>query len=584
MPHSIAITGSGIICAIGNDKTTVAASLQNHKSGIGTMRYLRSVHQELPVGEVKLSNDELKERLGISLDMEISRTSLLGAYALRQAIDEAGLSITQLNGKRVTFISGTTVGGMDVTERYYHSMIEGNQEALKYITQHDCGSNTEEIANILGLKCEVTTISTACSSALNAIILGARMLLAHETDCVLAVGTESLSVFHLNGFNSLMILDHDPCRPFDATRQGLNLGEGAAYVVLERGDDIKREVSIQAYIRGYGNRCDAFHQTATSPNGEGAYLAMKDAIEMGRIAVDDIDYINAHGTGTPDNDRSESEAIKRLFGSTVPCISSTKSYTGHTTSASGSIETVISMIAMQHHFVPANISWKMQDENCITPQSTTEHKPLNNVLCNSFGFGGNDASLLLSASEVEMEDIAMKESRILAEYEVTHPEELKELKEMISPAESRRMGKLMKASLLTALKCLQKAGDMVPDAIIIATKFGMLENGEKILDSLHTNGEESISPTLFMQSTHNTLAGLMAIRFKSHGYNITYSQGDDSLDWAIRDAKKLLAENKAKTVLVGLHDECPPNFREFHQALGLDVPPEIYSKSILLTT
>lgn len=583
MSHSIAITGSGIICAIGSDKKTVAKSLQNRKSGIGIMQHLNSVHKELPVGEVKQSNDELKELLGVSLDIELSRTTLLGAYALKQAIDDAGLSIAQLNDKKVTLISGTTVGGMDVTEHHYHSMVEGNKDALKYVTRHDCGSNTSEISKLLDLNCEVITISTACSSALNAIILGVRMLLANETDYVLAGGSESLSVFHLNGFNSLMILDHEQCRPFDATRKGLNLGEGAAYVVLERKDDIKRDVNIQAFVRGYGNRCDAFHQTATSPNGEGAFLAMKDALEMGHISVSEIDYINAHGTGTPDNDRSESAAIKRLFGSNVPCVSSTKSYTGHTTSASGSIETVISIISMQNSFVPVNIPWKLQDEGCIIPQTISEHKSLNNVLCNSFGFGGNDSSLLLSTSEVEIDDIVIKENRILAEYEVTDPDELKELKEFVSPIESRRMGKLMKASLLTSLKCLKKADYIIPDAIIVATKFGMLENGEKILDCLDINGEKGISPTLFMQSTHNTIAGTMAIRFKSHGYNITYSQGEDSLGWAIKDANKLLSEGKVKTVLVGLHDECSSKFRIFYETLGLDVPPEIYSKSILLT-
>lgn len=583
MSQSIAITGSGIICAIGNDKKTVAESLQNHRSGIGTMQHLSSVHKELPVGEVKQSNEELKILLNISLDVEVSRTSLLGAYALRQAIDEAGLSVEQLKDKRVTLISGTTVGGMDVTERHYHSMVEGDKEALKLVTKHDCGSNTEEIAKLIGLSCEVTTISTACSSALNAIILGARMLLANETDYVLAGGSESLSVFHLNGFNSLLILDHEQCRPFDATRQGLNLGEGAAYVVLERKDDIKRDVNIQAFVRGYGNRCDAFHQTATSPDGEGAFLAMKDALEMGHIAIDEIDYINAHGTGTQDNDRSESAAIKRLFGSNIPCVSSTKSYTGHTTSASGSIETVISIIAMQNNFVPVNIPWKLQDEDCITPRIITQHKALNNVLCNSFGFGGNDSSLLLSTSEFKIDEITVQDNSILAEYEVTDSEELKELKEFVSPIESRRMGKLMKASLLTSLKCLKNAGDIVPDAIIVATKFGMLENGEKILDSLDANGEESISPTQFMQSTHNTIAGSMAIRFKSHGYNITYSQGEESLAWAIKDAHKLLSEGKAESVLVGLHDECPSKFRAFYERLGLDVPTEIYSKSILFT-
>lgn len=584
MTHGIAITGSGIVCAIGADKTMVADALKSQRSGIGTMQHLKSTHKELPVGEVKMTNDQLKESLGVATTLEISRTSLLGAYALRQAIDDAGFTVEQLNKSRVALISGTTVGGMDITEQHYKAMTAGDVKSLQYIEQHDCGSNTNDIAKILGLRCQVTTISTACSSAINAIILGARMLLAGEVDYVLAGGSESLSLFHLNGFNSLMILDHEQCRPFDSTRQGLNLGEGAAFVVLQRTDSLGQDAIVQAYVAGFGNRCDAFHQTATSPEGIGAYLAMKDALTMANIAPETIDYINAHGTGTPDNDRSESVAIAKLFGSQLPYVSSTKSYTGHTTSASGSIETVISLIAMHEHFVPVNIPWASQDADCLTPYiESGVSRDLHTVLCNSFGFGGNDSSLLLTDYKVQLEATKADETRILAESEVCTVEELAGLKEFISPIETRRMSKMMKASLLTSIRCLKEAGIQQPDAIIIATRFGMLENGEKILDNIVTNGEDGISPTQFMQSTHNTIAGALAIRFNCHGYNITYSQGSESLDWALRDARKLLAEGKVKTVLVGLHDECPPKFQSFYKACGIEVSSELVSKSILMS-
>ena len=180
MAKSICITGSGIICAIGTDKESVLNSLQKKQSGIGTIQYLQSDHKELPVGEVKMSNEELKSSLKIEESKDISRTTLLGAYALKQAIRNSGITDEYMNDKRVTFISGTTVGGMDVTERYYHHMLNGDSDALNYVLQHDCGSNTEEIARYSGIDCDATTISTACSSALNAIILGVRMLLSGE--------------------------------------------------------------------------------------------------------------------------------------------------------------------------------------------------------------------------------------------------------------------------------------------------------------------------------------------------------------------------------------------------------------------
>ena len=148
--------------------------------------------------------------------------------------------------------------------------------------------------------------------------------------------------------------------------------------------------------------------------------------------------------------------------------------------------------------------------------------------------------------------------------------------------EARRMGKITKAAFLSSMRALEMVGIERPDAIVVATRFGMLENGEDILNNLVRYGEEGISPTQFMQSTHNTLAGALAIKFKCHGYNITYSHGEESLDWAVRDAKKLIAEGLAKTVLVGIHDESPEIFRSFHERLRVSVPSELYSKSFIL--
>ena len=550
---------------MGTDKESVQTSLLENRTGIGELCYLKSRHKELPAGEVKMSDAELRNALAVTAEEEVSRTALLGAYALRQALDDAHLSAQSLKGKRVALISGTTVGGTEATEQY------------------SCGNNTQAIARMVGIDCEQSTVSTACSSALNAIILGTRMLLCGETDIVLAGGTEALSLFHLNGFNSLMILDHDVCRPFDATRQGLNLGEGAAYLVLQRTPDARQQGSnIQAYITGWGNRCDAYHQTATSGNGEGAFLAMTEALQMAHLKPEEIDYVNAHGTGTPDNDKSESTALRRVFTENMPPVSSTKSLTGHTTSASGSIEAVICLIAMQNRFIPANYGWNNSTPDCITPVSETTQKELHHVLCNSFGFGGNDSSLIISDKEMPFDDVPQKDYILTGENEIIREEELKELREYISPMESRRMCKVMKAAFLTSLRAIQKAGITKPDAIIVATQYGMLENGEKILNTIHEQGEESISPTLFMQSTHNTLAGALAIHLGCHGYNITYSQGEESLQWALRDARRLIREGKAGSVLVGLHNHVPPSFKVVLDRQGITEPYEIYSKSIII--
>lgn len=608
---NIAITGEGIVSAIGLNKQEVLRSLLEGKTGIGEMKYLQSVHHELPVGEVKLSNEQMKQMLDISATQMMSRTSMMGILALRQALDEAGIESSRISELdiplRIALVSGTTVGGMDITENCYGRVVgqveKGENllaEDIEFLEHHDCGSSTQEMADYFGFFSEVTTLSTACSSAANAIMLGARMLAAGEADIVVAGGTEALSRFHLNGFNSLMILDREPCRPFDATRQGLNLGEGAAFVVMESQTvaDL-RNAKPHAYLTGYGNACDAFHQTASSANGEGAYLAMAEALEVARLEPSDIQYVNAHGTGTPNNDLSESIALKRVFGDQMPFVSSTKSFTGHTTSASGGIETVISILAIQHHFVPGNLGWGVQMADGITPTLGVKNAKLENVLCNSFGFGGNDSSLIISAHARDLEQpewsvtvdlerfcLANNLENTLVEMasrvEIDSEKALADIKKYVKPLEARRMGKLMKSSLLSSLEALEQAGVECPDAIITGTTYGCLENSERLLEQMTEEGEGMLKPTYFMQSTHNTISSNIAIKTHCHGYNITYTQGKESLSWVIRDAIKLLETGRARNVLVGCHDESTPFLNQLLMRQGKAPIPSVKSIAMVL--
>ena len=394
MNRPIFITGAGIVSPIGTNKIEVLDSLTNKETGISAIKYLKTDHKEFPVGEVNLSNKEMMRILNIPDNTPSTRTSLMGIMALKEAIEDAGLSNDDLNN--TAFISGTTVGGMDKSEQYYLDFLT-NDSKNEYIATHDCGACSEMIADYFGGFNFVTSTSTACSSAANAIILGANIIKSGLSDIVIVGGSECITKFHLNGFNSLMILDQEHCRPFDDTRAGLNLGEGAAYIVLESYNSVKiRDAKIKAVLKGYGNACDAFHQTASSPNGEGAFLAMKEAIENAKLEISDIDYINAHGTGTPNNDFSESQAVKRIWGDNIPPISSTKSYTGHTTSASGSIELVLCLLALEKQFTPINLNWSKKSDGVIIPVTENNKTEIQNILCNSFGFGGNDSSLIIS--------------------------------------------------------------------------------------------------------------------------------------------------------------------------------------------
>lgn len=588
---NIAVTGEGIISAIGFNKQEVLQSLTTKQSGIGMMKHLQSVHRELPVGEVDLSNEQMKEMAGIPVSQMMSRTALMGIIAVRQALTDAGISVDDILARkkkgeslRIALVSGTTVGGMDITELCFDHIEEDDN--VSFLQHHDCGSCTNTMADYFGIFTEVTTLSTACSSAANAIMFGARLLKDHQADIVIAGGTESLSRFHLNGFNSLMILDHERCRPFDATRAGLNLGEGAAFVVLESDETAnERGVKPHAYLTGYGNACDAFHQTASSEDGEGAYLAMKEALDMAHLSPKDIQYVNAHGTGTPNNDQSESVSLRRIFGDKLPLISSTKSFTGHTTSASGSIEAVICILAMQNHFVPANLGWAHQMEKGITPTLGEQGVTLENVLCNSFGFGGNDSSLLFSTHPTTTEEPVetRKEVKVLSRVELTSEDQLADIRKYVKLLEARRMGKIMKSSLLSSLEALAQAGVDKPDAIITGTMYGCLEYSERLLEQMKEEGETMLKPTYFMQSTHNTIGSNIAIKTHCHGYNVTYTQGTASLSWALRDAEMLLKEGKVKTVLVGCHDESTPLFNSLLKRDGAEEQPSIHAVAMVLS-
>ena len=591
MNRSIYITGAGVISAIGIGLAETERALREGRSGIAALQYLPSVHHELPCGEVKLSDDELCRRLHIPAGKVFNRTALLGIEAICQALTQSGLS-----AEEAWLVSGTTVGGMDRTEKHFLEMLEGD-EWLPLLASHDSGSTTGLMAGYFGIPARRTlTISTACSSAANALIVGANMIKTGEADVVVAGGSEALSLFHLNGFHTLMILDTERCRPFDDTRRGLNLGEGAAFVVLESAASVRRRGGKPlAVLSGYGNRCDAFHQTASSADGEGAVLAMTEALEMAGLQPRDIGYVNAHGTGTPNNDASESVALQRVFGGEVPPVSSTKPFTGHATSAAGGIEAVISLLALRHGFIPANLGLRHPMPGGIIPSSGEENVSLRHVMCNSFGFGGNDSSLILSQPETVSAETSTGADRIPALPSVglrtlscvrSVPEApLDNLREFMSPMESRRLCKLLKAAMMTSLTALRQAGVECPDAILVGTSYGMLENSEKFLLELCREGEQGLSPTLFMQSTHNTIAGALALRTRCHGYNITYTQlgEQEALDLCLRDADRLMRLGRIRNALIGYHNEVTPALRDMVWRLrGEDLPVGVTSVAMFV--
>ncbi len=400
MSKGVAVTGMGIISAIGNNVSENYNALIEERVGITKVSKINTIHNDsIMVGEISFTNKEFEKQLDLSVSNNYSRTAMLGVFAAKQAVKDAG--INDIKKYKTGLISSTSVGGMDMTEQYYYDYLQ-DETHHKYIDSHHAGDSTQRIAEHLGIEESlVTTISTACSSAANAIMLGARLIKSGELDRVVVGGKDCLSKFTINGFKTLMILSETYNTPFDENRSGLNLGEAAAYLVLESDKVVKAEnKKVLAYLKGYANANDAFHQTASSENGDGATLAMQQALKVAGLNGTDIDYINAHGTATGNNDLSEGRAIERVFGNTIPDFSSTKPYTGHTLAAAGAIEAVYSILALQNNIIFPNLNFKTQmKEFDMIPQIVLKEKELQTVLSNSLGFGGNCSTLIFSKNQ-----------------------------------------------------------------------------------------------------------------------------------------------------------------------------------------
>jgi 3-oxoacyl-(acyl-carrier-protein) synthase len=328
---------------------------------------------------------------------------MLALHAFSDAIADAGLSDISLRDPRVALVGATTVGGMCLTDELYRDSTQSCENS-PYLSSYDCASVHLFLQSHYGMTGLGTTINTACSSSANAIQYGARLIRNGLARVVIAGGTDSLAKFTINGFHALKILSPAPCRPFDRDRSGLNLGEGAAFLVLEGESAVKRSAveksavdkPIYAELTGYCNSNDAFHPSALSLTGDGPFLAMQGALHSAGLKPADIDFINTHGTATENNDEAEGRAMLRVFGE-VPPFASTKSYTGHTLGAAGAIEAVYSILSIRHQelYASLNFAEPIPDMGVRPVQAFRQHA-VRHVMSNSFGFGGNCTSLIFS--------------------------------------------------------------------------------------------------------------------------------------------------------------------------------------------
>ncbi len=496
-------------------------------------------------------------------------------------------------------VLGGTTGGMGLTEVL---LKEGVSDLERY-RLHGTGTVAEYVAFRLGCTGPALTVSTACSSGAVAVKLGMELIRSGRAHRVLVGGADCLCRLTYYGFSMLQLIDPDGTRPLDRNRNGMSVAEGAGMLLLEGapcGEPVPD--TALAEVLGAGLSCDAYHPSAPHPEGAGALSAMKRALAEAGVAPGDVSYVNLHGTGTRDNDAAEAKALVSLFGPGLPPVSSTKGGVGHSLAAAGAVEAVISVLALRHGVVPGNVGLTEPDPAFgLVPAGASFPAELSAVLSNSFGFGGNNAAVLFGPTERNGEDwerrtagadaraagagasgqpsFEMGRLRVLAVACISGAghttETLSALAEGRSaagvlpeetvtrdlpPRALRRMKRLPRLTLALADAVLKAAAHPV-DGIYLGTGWGPLSETWEFLDKLFGSNLEFSSPTDFVGSVHNAVAGQVAIWHKATGPNITATGGDTSFEQALLAAQLTLTNGDTVACVLGAdeaHEKLSP--------------------------
>ena len=397
-PKRIAITGLGIFCSIGKSVEEFTQSLRNGKTGIGPITLFDTSKYPCKIG-AEIRNYRSEDYFEKKELKKVSRTDQFALIASEDAVKASG--IDSYPSEEIGVCLGAGAGGMFEAETYHREILVKGKSRPTLIWPFIPSYTTDRVAERFGFSGPKFTITTACSSSATAIGYGADLIRDGRCKAVVCGGSDALSELTFGGFSSLKAMDPSPCKPFDRKRAGMSLGEGAGILILEDLDEaLKRSTKIYAEFLGYGIGGEAYHITAPEPTGMREARIMREAIEEGGISVDKVDYINAHGTGTPLNDKVETLSIKNVFGErahSIP-VSSIKSSVGHCLGSAGAIEGVASILSIIHQFVPPTLSHEKGDQDCdldYVPRQARE-KEVNVVLSNSFAFGGNCTTLIFA--------------------------------------------------------------------------------------------------------------------------------------------------------------------------------------------
>lgn len=390
---NVFVTGMGVVSALGATLHDNHQLLRAGRTGLGKPRFFESLYADtFPFGEVNISNETLLKETGLVNESGLTRTDLLAYKAFQEAVGHASLTSNELMDKGTAFISASTVGGMCLTDQLYQDANKLN-DSKEFLQSYPAVAHSLRIIRSYGIKGFTDTLNTACSSSLNALILGCRLIQAGKAQRAIVGGVDSLAKYTVNGFNALAILSTQPCRSFDANRDGLNLGEAGAYIVLE-AENVLHQKPTYGQVVGFGNACDAYHASALSDDAVGVIASIQRALCKAGIEPSLIDFIHTHGTATPNNDLVESRGMKTVFKSKMPAFISTKPYTGHTLGAAGVVGAIYTLLSMHNQELYPSLHFTQPTEEGLVPNQVYQSKAIQYALTSAFGFGGNCSSVV----------------------------------------------------------------------------------------------------------------------------------------------------------------------------------------------
>jgi 3-oxoacyl-[acyl-carrier-protein] synthase-1/3-oxoacyl-[acyl-carrier-protein] synthase II len=543
------LTGIGIVSPAGNNVPEALDTLKRPERCISPLSLFPVPEGTvLPVGEIPTFHAQ----------GDPPRTHALAVCAARQAMEGRSRPPDAV-------VVGTTTGGILTTE----PLLKKKVDTPDPYRNHTPGTVAEWVARSVGCRGQVLTASTACASGTTILVLALELVRTQSAERVLAVGVDSLCRLTYFGFSMLKLVDPVGARPFDRDRAGLSVGEAAAAMLIEAGTEPPEEALCE--IRGGGLSCDAHHVTAPDPEGRGAALAIRNALRDAGLEARRVDYVNLHGTGTPDNDAAEAGAVRAVFGDALPAVSSTKGIYGHPLAAAGTVEAVFGALCIRHGILPANTGCAGPDPALgLVPMAETKRHPVGVILSNSFGFGGNDACVVLSSpgteSPLRREETPRMGFQVLGSSCITgagyreeslaaleteggtclgqSPEEA--LARHLESAPTRRMKRLPRLTLSLAISARRDSGRTAPPrSVYFGTGLGALSETHDFLFRLFKSGEKFSSPTDFVGSLHNSPAGQVALHFGSRGANVTVTGTDDSFEEALYCASVLAREEDA---------------------------------------